>query len=205
MGRLLRTPCLLLGVVVLAGRLLAGAPASTAEPGSLAGQLLVATPDLHDPHFDHAVIYMVRHDASGAMGLVVNVPLGDVPLATLLEQAGLDPAGVAGTIHLHAGGPVQRTRVFVLHTDDYATPDTLRVGGGLALTSHVDILRAVAAGTGPRRALFVVGYAGWGPGQLDGELSAGAWVHVTSDEGIVFDQADQTKWHRAFARRAINL
>jgi putative transcriptional regulator len=175
------------------------------EPGSLAGQLLVATPDLHDPNFDHAVIYLVHHDANGAMGLVVNDPIRDVPLATVFEQAGLDPAGVAGTIPLHAGGPVQRARVFVLHTDDYAIPDTLRVGGGLAVTSHIDILRAVAAGTGPRRTLFVVGYAGWGPGQLDAELSVGAWVHATSDEGIVFDHADQTKWHRAFARRAISL
>src|SRR5262245_41615317 len=101
-GRPLRTVCLILGVIVLAGGLPAAAPVSRAESESLAGRLLVATPDLHDPHFDHAVIYMVRHDASGAMGLVVNVPLGDVPLATLLEQAGLDPAGVAGTIHLHA-------------------------------------------------------------------------------------------------------
>ena len=102
---------------------------------------------------------MVRHDANGAMGLVVNDPIRDVPLATVFEQAGLDPAGVAGTIHLHAGGPVQRTRFFVLHTDDYAIADTLRVGDGLAVTSHIDILRAVAAGTGPRRTLFVVGYA----------------------------------------------
>jgi putative transcriptional regulator len=203
--RPLRVVSLILGAILLARGVLAGTRASTAELGSLAGQLLVATPDLHDPNFDHTVIYMVRHDANGAMGLVVNDPIRDVPLATVFEQAGLDPAGVAGTIHLHAGGPVQRTRVFVLHTDDYATPDTLRVGGGLAVTSHVDILRAVAAGTGPRRALFVVGYAGWGPGQLDAELSAGAWVHATSDEGIVFDQADQTKWHRAFARRAISL
>ena len=203
--RRLRVVSLILGAVLLTPELLVGAPTPEAEPGNLAGQLLVATRELHDPNFDHAVIYMVRHDANGAMGLVVNDPLRDVPLATVFEQAGLDPAGVAGTIHLHAGGPVQRTRFFVLHTDDYAIADTLRVGDGLAVTSHIDILRAVVAGTGPRRTLFVVGYAGWGPGQLDAELSAGAWVHATSDEGIVFDQADQTKWHRAFARRAISL
>jgi putative transcriptional regulator len=203
--RPLRIVCLILGAVLLARGLLADTPPPKVESGSVAGQLLVATPDLHDPNFDHAVIYMVRHDANGAMGLVVNDPIRDVPLATVFEQAGLDPAGIAGTIHLHAGGPVQRTRFVVLHTDDYAIADTLRVGDGLAVTSHIDILRAVAAGTGPRRTLFVVGYAGWGPGQLDAELSAGAWVHATSDEGIVFDQADQTKWHRAFARRVISL
>jgi putative transcriptional regulator len=203
--RPLRVVSLILGAILLARGVLAGTPAPPAELGSLAGQLLVATPDLHDPNFDHAVIYMVRHDANGAMGLVVNDPIRDVPLAAVFEQAGLDPAGVAGTIHLHAGGPVQRTRFFVLHTDDYAIADTLRVGDRLAVTSHIDILRAVAAGTGPRRTIFVVGYAGWGPGQLDAELSAGAWVHATSDEGIVFDDADQTKWHRAFARRAISL
>jgi putative transcriptional regulator len=203
--RPLRVVSLILGAVLLARGLLAGTPAPSVEPGSLAGQLLVATPDLHDPNFDHAVIYLVHHDANGAMGLVVNDPIRDVPLATVFEQAGLDSAGVAGTIHLHAGGPVQRTRFFVLHTADYAIADTLRLGNGFAVTSHIDILRAVVAGTGPRRTLFIVGYAGWGPGQLDAELSAGAWVHATSDEGIVFDQADQTKWHRAFARRAISL
>ncbi len=205
MGGLLRTTCLALGVILLAGGLLAGTPGPEAELGSLAGQLLVATPDLHDPHFDHAVVYLLRHDASGAMGLVVNDPLGDVPLTTLLQQAGLDPAGAVGTVHLRAGGPVERTRVFVLHTGDYAAPDTLRVAGGLSMTWQVDILRALAAGTGPRRALFVLGYAGWGPGQLEAELRAGAWVLAAGEDDLVFDRADETKWDRAFARRRISL
>ena len=194
-----------LAALVLGVGLPAAPPAPRAQSASLAGQLLVATPDLHDSHFQQAVVYMLRHDESGAMGLVVNQPLGDVPLARLLDQAGMDSAGAAGSIHLHVGGPVETARVFVLHTDDYAAPGTLRVGGGLALTWQAEILRALTAGAGPRRAVFALGYAGWGPGQLEGELRAGDWVSVPADEGIVFDDADATKWTRAFARRKISL
>ena len=184
---------------------LTATPALRAQTASLAGQLLVATPELDDPHFDHTVVYMLRHDGDGAMGLVVNRPLGDVPLAALLDGAGLDSAGAAGTIRLHAGGPVETTRVFVLHTDDYAASGTLRVGRGLAFTWQAEILRALAAGAGPRRAVFTLGYAGWGPGQLEGELRAGHWVSVPPDAGVVFDDADPTKWQRAFDRRRISL
>ena len=199
---------------VLAGALvsvtlpLAGMPAdaqTSGSRGSLAGQLLVATPELHDPNFRHAVIYLVRHDPDGAMGIIVNRPVGDVPLAALLEQAGLDATGATGTLRLHRGGPVEPTRVFALHSDDYAAAGTLRLDGGLALTWQADILRAVAAGGGPRRAVFAVGYAGWAPGQLDGEIKAGAWVSAPLDSGLLFDDSSDTKWDRAYARQRINL
>ena len=147
----------IVAVVVWGVGLPTTSPAPQVQTARLAGHLLVASPELHDPHFEHAVVYLVRHDPDGALGLIVNAPLGDVPLAALLDQAGLDSAGAAGAIRLHRGGPVETTRVFVLHTDDYAASDTLRLGGGLAFTSQVAIVQAIAAGTGPRRAILALG------------------------------------------------
>jgi len=193
--------------VVLGSALWAAEPASTqAQNARLAGQLLVATPELEGPTFTRTVIYMVRHDArTGAMGLVVNRHLGVVPMAVLLKQSGLPGDGAKGSVKLHVGGPVEATRIVVLHTDDYAGPDTVKVASGVAITSDPSILQSIAEGKGPRRARFTLGYAGWAPGQLEAEMEAGYWIVVPSDAAIVFDDADETKWDRAMARRKINL
>jgi len=181
----------------------ADAPVQTA---GLAGQLLVATPELEGPTFARTVIYMVRHDArTGAMGLVVNRQLGEVPVAVLLRQSGLPGEGATGSVRLHVGGPVEATRIFVLHTDDYAGPDTVKVGNGIAITSEPSILKSISEGKGPRRTRFTLGYAGWAPGQIEAEMKAGYWVVVPSDDAILFDDAYETKWDRAMARRRINL
>ena len=193
--------------VVLGAALWAAEPADApAQTARLVGQLLVATSELEDPRFTRTVIYMVRHDArTGAMGLVVNRQLGEVPMAVLLRQSGLPGEGAKGSVRLHVGGPVAATRVFVLHTDDYAGPDTVRVGNGVAITSEPSILKAIAEGKGPRRARFTLGYAGWAPGQLEAEMKAGYWAVVPSDDAILFDDAYETKWDRAMAKRRINL
>jgi len=193
--------------VVLGSALWAAEPASTqAQNARLAGQLLVATPELEGPTFTRTVIYMVRHDArSGAMGLIVNRQLGEVPMAVLLKQSGLPGEGAKGSVRLHVGGPVEATRIVVLHTDDYAGPDTVKIANGVAITSDPSILKSIAEGKGPRRARFTLGYAGWAPGQLEAEMEAGYWVVVPSDAAIVFDDADETKWDRAMARRRISL
>jgi putative transcriptional regulator len=148
---------------------------------------------------------MVHHDAGGAMGLVVNRPLGNAPLAALLEGLGIEGNGVKGGIRLHYGGPVEPRRGFVLHTTDYASESTRVVKDGIALTVGAEILRALGTNTGPRLSLVAFGYAGWAPGQLEGEIAAGAWVVVQSDEALVFDQDYEKKWARAMARRTINL
>ena len=158
-----------------------------------------------DPRFARTVIYMIRHDASGAQGVVVNRPLREIPLALLLEQMGIESKGVPGTVRLHAGGPVENLRILVLHTAGYAGEGTLAVRDGFAVTWEPDILQAIARGKGPRRMLFAVGYAGWGPGQLEGEMKAGAWVRASADEALLFDDSDETKWERAMARRKIDL
>jgi putative transcriptional regulator len=195
---------LLAGIVMLAA---GPVPRSSAraQGAYLTGQLLIATDELKDPRFVRSVIFMIRHDAKGAMGLVLNRPLADAPLATLLEQAGLDPKGAAGSVRLHVGGPVEPTRIFVMHSPEYAASDTVRVGSEVAVTFHPDILQAMAAGRGPKRSVFTVGYAGWAPDQLETEIKGGYWFIAAAEAGIIFDDAYATKWDRAMSRRRISL
>lgn len=196
---------LIAAVLFLAAVETASPAAAPAAGASLSGQLLVALPSLDDPRFKRTVVYMLVHDARGAMGLIMNRPIGDIPLAVLLKQAGLPEAGAKGSVKLHVGGPVEATRISVLHSDDYRGPETTMLTDGLAVTSQPDILGAIAAGKGPRRVHFSVGFAGWGPGQLEDEIKGGYWVTVPSDEGILFDDAYETKWDRAMAKRKFNL
>jgi putative transcriptional regulator len=217
LARLLPLAVLLLGV--LAGLARAGpAPASPATAGlprataaadqSLTGQLLVATDTLRDPRFARTVIYMVRHDATGAMGLVVNRPVRDMPLAPLLRKFGLDDRGVTGSVRAHYGGPVELGQGFILHTAEYATPGTERVAGDVAMTPQPGVLNAlsdIARGAGPRKSLFAVGYAGWAPGQLEAEIEQGAWITVPADEALLFDEDATRKWDRAMARRRLTI
>ncbi len=187
----------------------AGAERAIAQAGqSLAGQFLVATDTLRDPRFARTVIYMVRHDATGAMGLVVNRPVRDMPLAPLLRKFGLDEGGITGSVRAHYGGPVEIGQGFILHTAEYATQGTERVAGDIAMTPAPGVLTAlsdIARGAGPRKSLFAVGYAGWAPGQLEGEIEQGTWITVPADEALLFDEDSARKWDRAMARRRITI
>jgi putative transcriptional regulator len=199
----------LLAIVVFTGVATDAArgPDRDSVSNSLAGRLLVATPDLQDPNFRETVVYMIHHDENGAMGLVVNRVLGSGPLDDLLERLGIDAEGKAEAeveVEVHYGGPVEAGRVFMLHTPDYRSEDTV-VSGLAALTVTPEILRDIAAGKGPRRSLFALGYAGWSPHQLEDELAVGAWVVIDADEMLVFDHQNATKWQRAFDRRGIDL
>ena len=170
-----------------------------------AGQLLVALEDLRDPRFFHTVIYMVKHDADGAMGLVVNRPLGDVPAVDVLARFGLDDEQARGTIRLHYGGPVEPGRGFVLHTADHMAAGSQIVAGDIAFTGSPEMLKLIARGAGPRRSLLILGYAGWAPGQLEAEIQRGSWATVTSDATLLFtDEPDRT-WERALARRQLRI
>ena len=187
----------------------AGAERAIAQAGqSLTGQFLVATDTLRDPRFARTVIYMVRHDATGAMGLVVNRPVRDMPLAPLLRKFGLDERGVTGSVRAHYGGPVEVGQGFILHTAEYATQGTERVAGDIAMTPAPGVLTAlsdIARGAGPRKSLFAVGYAGWAPGQLEGEIEQGTWITVPADEALLFDEDPARKWDRAMARRRLTI
>jgi putative transcriptional regulator len=202
--------CVLIAGVLATGSILKIAAlkartAGAAESAGFTGQFLVATDDLQDPRFVRTVVYMVQHNAGGAMGLIVNRPFGEVPVADLMDSLGLKGKGVAGKILAHYGGPVEPERGFVLHTAEYKIDGTQIVKGGIAITSQPEILQAIGAGTGPRRSLFTLGYAGWAPGQLEDEIKAGAWVVVPADEALVFDGNYEKKWERAMARRTITL
>jgi putative transcriptional regulator len=183
------------------------APAVPAPAGAraLAGRLLVASADMRDPRFAETVIYMVRHDPSGAMGLVVNRPLRPVPVAQLLERFGMASEHARGALLVHWGGPVDSTRAFVLHTPDYRVDGTIVVKEQVAFTGNRKIIEAIAANAGPRRRLFAVGYAGWAAGQLEAELERGGWLTAAPDEDLLFDDDHASKWRRATARRILDL
>jgi putative transcriptional regulator len=173
---------------------------------SLAGQLLVATPELDDPNFSHTIVYMVQHDADGAMGLVINRVIGAGPLGKLLEGLGFeDGTDNEAEIQVHYGGPVDRGRPLVLHSSDYRRDGTLVIDDMAAFSVRLDVLRDIARGEGPRRSMVALGYAGWGASQLEREIAQGSWFTIEPDEALLFDDDFESKWERALARRGVDL
>jgi len=194
--------------------LLAAAPAglgkmtpgeAPADDRSLQGQLLIAAPGMTDPRFRRTVIVMLRHDASGALGVVINRPAAERPLATLLAAAGMSADGVEGSITIHYGGPVQPEVGMLVHSAEYRAAGTLQVTGALAMTGTPDALGDLGRGKGPKRFLFALGYAGWAPGQLDAEMQANGWLSVAADADLVFDSDFDAKWQRALKKLGIDL
>ena len=175
--------------------------------GSLAGELLIAMPQMGDPRFARSVIYMCAHSGdAGAMGLVINKVVGSLTMAELFAQLEIDPGcSLAKTNPVHFGGPVEPGRGFVLHTDDYREEATL--AGRQQHLGDRDPRNPARDrhGRGPRHSLFALGYAGWAPGQLDAEIQANGWLSVPADEEIVFDPDHDGKWQRALAKLGIDL
>jgi putative transcriptional regulator len=199
---------ILVAVLVLGG-IDPGAARPTPVVGvvpSLAGQLLVATPELDDPNFSHTIVYMVQHDDGGAMGVVINRVLGRGPLGKLLEGLGIEEGRDSeAEIRIHYGGPVEFGRGVVLHSSDYRRDAPLVVDDLAAFSFSLDALRDIAQGRGPRHSLFALGYAGWAPQQLENEIARGSWFTIEPDDALLFDDAVETKWQRALARRGIDL
>jgi putative transcriptional regulator len=175
------------------------------EQTFVTGLLLVASPTMGDPRFVQTVILMVRHDRNGALGIVINRPLGDRPLAKLLEALGDKEAGVTGTVRIFAGGPVQPDIGFVLHSADYHRADTVDIDGHVAMTSSREILRDIGNQRGPNKSLIAFGYAGWAPGQLEGELAHGFWFTTPQDAKLIFDEDRDQVWDNAMKRRTQDL
>ncbi|HEY2134366.1 MAG TPA: YqgE/AlgH family protein [Xanthobacteraceae bacterium] len=197
-----------LAALVLEATLMgAVAPSATEPPAqvSFTGRLLVASPDIRDPHFDHAVILVVKHDRDGALGIVINMPAGERPMAALLAAMGEPSTGVTGNVPVFAGGPVQPDTALVLHSAEYRCAGTLAIDGHIAITANPQILRDMAAKTGPQKSLFAFGYAGWGAGQLESEMARNVWFPAESDPGLVFDDDRDKVWDRAMARRTRDL
>jgi len=177
----------------------AGAPL-----GYLTGQILIAMPSMGDPRFTRSVIYVGAHTSEGAMGIMVNHPLATPRFEDLLAQLHVEPVPPARSIRLCAGGPVDNARGFVLHTTDWTGDGSLRVDDQFALTASLDILKAIAGGGGPRQGILALGYAGWGPGQLDIEITQNAWLSAPADRALLFDADHDTKWRRALAKLHID-
>jgi putative transcriptional regulator len=172
----------------------------------LRGKLLVAMPGLGDPRFANSVIVMCSHDARHAMGLIVNKPKDEVSLSDVLDHLGIAIDEQLEEREVLDGGPVRPDRGYVLHSEDYAAGEaTHTIAPGVRLTATRDVLEAVANGqTAPARFVLALGHAGWGAGQLEGELRDNAWLIVDADDAIVFDGAHGEKWARAIGLLGLN-
>lgn len=173
--------------------------------GYLAGQLLIAMPQMRDPRFARCVVYLCAHTAEGAMGLVVNRPFDGLSFPDLLEQLDIEPGPGCDAIRVHFGGPVEGGRGFVLHSADYMHETSMIVEDGVALTATVDVLKAIAEGMGPKNCLLALGYAGWSPGQLDAEIRENAWLNVPADEKLLFNTELDHKWEAAIHKLGIDF
>jgi putative transcriptional regulator len=183
------------------------------EEGFLEGKMLIAMPSIGDERFARTLIYMCVHNPEGAMGIIVNKLAPNITLPELLDQLSIrvpDESPIHRsnriTCPVLVGGPVEAGRGFVLHTQDYFSEDsTLPVDEDVGLTASVDILRAIAVGRGPSRALLALGYAGWAPGQLEAEIQANGWLHCDPDPELLFGANIGAKYHSALAKLGINL
>ena len=182
------------------------------DAGYLDGQMLIAMPGIGDPRFERTVIFLCVHSADGAMGLVVNKAAKQLTFPELLQRLDLLPQNEriklppkVLSMKVQIGGPVESGRGFVLHTSDYhATDSTLPIEVGLGLTATLDVLRAIAAGKGPARALLALGYAGWGPGQLEREIQNNGWLNCETDEALLFDTDLDAKYEQALRKLGID-
>ncbi|QFT57537.1 hypothetical protein FIU94_01765 [Sulfitobacter sp. THAF37] len=165
---------------------------------NLTGKLLVAMPSMGDPRFAHAVIFIADHSHKGAMGLIVNKPAVDVVLSDVLEQIETPTAPAQHELRVHIGGPVETGRGFVLHSPEYRSAmQTMTIADDFAMTATLDVLEDIAAGRGPQRAQLMLGYAGWGPDQLEGEIAQNGWLTCEATPEMVFDLEDEQKWTAA--------
>ncbi len=170
----------------------------------LTGHLLIAMPGMQDPRFDHTVVCLCAHSGDGAMGLVLNRPLSGLSFDDLLRQLKVEPVPPQRRMRMLDGGPVENSRGFVLHSDDWSTEGSLPVVPGLSLTASLDVLKAVAGGGGPKDCILALGYAGWAPGQLEDEIQRNAWLNVPADGSLVFRDDTSHTWEAALAKLRID-
>lgn len=171
---------------------------SDEDTGHLDGKLLIAMPSMGDSRFERTLIYLCAHSPKGAMGLIVNKPARDLKFDDLLEQLNIEGSETSTPIRVYFGGPVEHGRGFVLHSPDYETKETtLKVDSNFGMTATLDIIEDISNGEGPKSCLLALGYAGWGPGQLEGELQANGWLTCDASPEIVFSEDDDRKWENA--------
>ncbi len=172
---------------------------------ALVGQLLVASPSMADPRFVEAVILMVQHSSQGALGLVINKPALDIGLDQIVEEFGYVDAVSDNTARVHFGGPVEPNQIFVVHSSDYSSDSTISITEAIGISGDQRALLDTFGGNGPREFIIVMGYSGWGAGQLENEIARDDWEIAAADLNIIFDADYGTKWLRAFRLRLIEL
>jgi len=171
---------------------------------ALTGSFLISTQKMPDPRFEEQVIYICAHNKDGAMGVAVNKPNNIFSLAEVLRSTDLPvPEGDLPPVYI--GGPVELESAFILFTSDYATKYQLQVSPTVFLSRETRVLEDIAHTRGPEKYLFLLGYAGWGPGQLEQELLAAGWLTVPADDMIIFDTPDDEKWRAAAMRYGIDI
>ena len=171
----------------------------------LEGKFLIAMPGMNDPRFEKSVIFMCAHSGDGAMGLIVNKPVAGLAFRELIEKLEMQATDETPDLAVLYGGPVQTGNGFVLHSSDYEEQEsTMPISDDLALTGTRNILKAMAEGLGPKKAVFTLGYAGWGPGQIESEIRANGWIHCDADPIILFDADMGSKWNRALGKLGID-
>lgn len=182
------------------------APEDTAQ--GLTGKLLLAMPGMGDPRFHKAVIFICSHDRDGAMGLVINHALPGIDMSELLEQLNIKPDGgvknITDDIPVMSGGPVETARGFILHSLDFKQPDTIVINDHFGITGTIDALKAISEGSGPDDMLFILGYAGWSPGQLDEEMRQNVWLTIDADHNVVFKTVPANIWGKAVGNLGID-
>lgn len=178
----------------------------------LSGRMLIAMPGIGDPRFERTLIYMCAHSSDGAMGIVVNKEAENIAFTDLLGRLDIIPKNKEirlpdnlQNIPVQIGGPVETGRGFVLHSSDYYVSDsTLSVDDTVGLTATLDVLRALAEGNGPKKALLALGYSGWGPGQLEGEIQNNGWLHCDADDLLIFDYTLDERYDQALAKIGVD-
>lgn len=171
----------------------------------LTNHFLIAMPQLHDPNFFHSVTYICQHDGDGAMGVMVNRPM-DMQLQEIFDHLKIANGDAAlGSQPVYFGGPVQPDHGFVLHTPARRWQGSMMISDEIALTASSDILADIAAHNGPEKTLVALGYAGWGPGQLEEEMAQNSWLSVPADAGIIFNLPYEQRWHAAASLLGIDL
>ena len=169
------------------------------------GWLLVANPNMSDLRFSEAVVFICRHDSNGAFGLVLNRPAGQIALSKLMESMDVDSAGKKGDIQIRLGGPVKSEFGFLMYPEKLDEEEQICRSRGVAITSSKDVIKSLGSEYGPDEAVLFFGYAGWGPGQLEIELSHKAWSTIPADRELLFDRNLKDLWTRARTRRGIDL
>lgn len=193
------------GTILIAAAAVESQSTAADESRDLTGQLLVAAPTMTDPTFSRSVIYMVAHDSDGALGVIVNEPVKDVTFSELFGLMQLGTRDLKGSVTVNFGGPVEPRLGFVLHSKDVMLGQHEVTAGDIAITTDPEMLATIAAGRGPQKFIVTLGYAGWGPGQLEREMQQGSWLVVPSDPDLVFAPDRRQIWQRAIASHETDL